>query len=232
MSDDLDILIVIPAYNEEIAIRKTLEELIDVRKSWSFSHRILVINDGSTDGTASVAESLDIEVINLQGNIGIAQVFQLACSFAKALNAKCLLILDADNQHPVQSIPNLFDACDENTYVIGSRDFDYYPISKVRRNAIKILNVLIYLKTKTKVVDSTSGFRVIGKNVLLEIDEIQLLDNYLEDTILTLFIVSKSGYCVREVNVLMQNRKDGKPSTEGVGLVLKFLSIFTLIAFS
>lgn len=228
---DVDLLIVIPAYNEELAIEKTISNLKFHTEYWEFTYRIVVIDDGSKDTTAAVAKSNGVEVIRLAQNTGISNVFILASQVAVGINAQRLLIIDADNQHPAEAIKDLYALSDENSLVIGSRNFQNYEMSQVRRWAIRTLNCLTYLKTNLEISDSTSGFRIIGLNPLRYILEVGELDNYLEDTVLIVCLVARAGYKIKEINVNMVPRTLGAPSVQGFTLALKFLSIFLLIVF-
>jgi glycosyltransferase involved in cell wall biosynthesis len=213
---DLELLIIIPAFNEKDSILKTYKEVsLEIRKL-RVNTKIIVINDGSIDATQKVLSENQIDHINLAANIGIAQVFILAVQMATTLNAEKLLIVDADGQHSASEIHKLLFSLEDN-------DFEKYKMGYFRRQASKTLKRVLYMKTGKIFNDPTSGFRVLRETCFPDIISAAPFLNFLEDTVYTYYILGMSTKRFVEVPVDMNIRETGEPSTTGAKLILQFL---------
>lgn len=168
----LKALIVIPAYNEEDSLPKTLESL----EPLGDDYEVVVINDGSRDRTAQVARkfaeqsSLKIHVVSLPKNRGIGAAVQTGYLFAVQRGGYDYAIqFDADGQHDAEGIPSLIRACEEQKLdlCVGSRFLeggkDNFRSTFSRRLGIRFLAKLISMLSGVKVTDPTSGFRCAGR---------------------------------------------------------------------
>lgn len=164
-------LIVIPAFNEEEALPKTLSRL----RTLPSGYEVLIVNDGSRDRTGVVAESmardcgLPIHVAHLPINCGIGVAVQTGYRFASNDGGyRYVLQFDADGQHDSAYIQALVDRCDRDglDLCVGSRFLENFgPGSRstfARRLGIRFFAGLISALTGTKVTDPTSGFRCLG----------------------------------------------------------------------
>ena len=95
------IIAAIPAYNEEKTIAKV------VVRAMEHVDEVVVIDDGSTDDTAIIAEHLGARVVRHDGNLGYGAAIRSCFSVARDLNSDALVILDADGQHSADDIPKL-----------------------------------------------------------------------------------------------------------------------------
>jgi len=222
---NMDCLIVIPAFNEELNISEVLLEIKKHQSSWKFSSQILVINDGSSDMTSNKAREEHVFVLDLVSNIGIASVLHLACEIACIIDTKKLLLLDGDGQHPAKDIPLLYEACEANTIVIGTRDFSKYEQSIIRAGAIKLINNMVKMRHGIPARDVTSGFRVFSKEAYQFLAKTKGFSNFLEDTILNTIKLHNRKFGIVQVDVIMHNRAGGAPSTAGIKLVFKYISV-------
>jgi glycosyltransferase involved in cell wall biosynthesis len=157
------ILAAIPAYNEETAIGSV------VLRTKNHVDHVLVIDDGSVDKTAKIAELAGAEVIRHERNMGKGMALRHAFLRARETGAEILVCLDADGQHNPDEIPRLLAPIRNGgaDMVIGSRFLDIESdIPRYRRAGQKVLTSLTNSISATKVTDSQSGFRAFSKKAI------------------------------------------------------------------
>lgn len=164
----MDIVIGLPAYNEEKNIAAIILKLKEISKN------IIVCNDGSSDLTAQIAESVGAIVINHTKNLGYGASIRSIFLKAKEMNADMLVTFDADGQHRVEDIQRVIEPVIKNNadIVIGSRFLkqeDSEEVPEYRKIGIKVITKLTNVSIKEKLTDSQSGFRVYNKKTLNEI---------------------------------------------------------------
>ena len=162
------IIIGMPAYNEAKYIGTLV---VQVRQ---FADEVVVVDDGSTDHTARVADLAGASVIRHMVNKGYGSAIQSIFTEAKNRNADILVILDADSQHNPDEIPSLIKAITEGSdVVIGSREAQRKTIAPYRRFGQRILSKLTSIASREKLSDTESGFRAYSKKAiaLLELKE-------------------------------------------------------------
>ena len=164
---DMEIVIGLPAYNEEKNIAKVIVQLKKISKN------IIVCNDGSTDFTGQIAENLGVMVINHTKNLGYGASIRSLFTKAKEIDADILVTFDADGQHLVADIPKIIKEIENDNadIVIGSRFYEGKSknVPKYREIGIKTITKVTNLSLDTKITDSQSGFRAYNKKVLKEI---------------------------------------------------------------
>ena len=195
-----NILIAIPAFNEE----NTLSSLIkSIPKSLYKVKKIetLLINDGSTDNTKSVAiENKINHIVNFKINKGLAYVFNETLNFAKKNNSDILVFLDADNQYPPHFINDLIKPIIDDDYdiVIGDRNVQgIVHFSKIKKLVHKIGTNLINNFLNFKVSDPPSGFRAYSKRA---IKNLNILSNFTY-TIESLFHANYLKLAITEIKI-------------------------------
>ena len=157
------ILAAIPAYNEEVAIGSV------VLRAKKYADTVLVIDDGSSDATAKIAELAGALVIRHELNMGKGIAIRDAFVKAREMNADILVLLDADGQHNPDEIPVLLAPIQAGAadMVIGSRFLDVKSeIPTYRRAGQQVLTYLTNSVSKSKVTDSQSGFRAFSKKAI------------------------------------------------------------------
>lgn len=163
----MNIVIGIPAYNEEKNIGRII---VDLKKKFD---NIIVCNDGSADSTSEIAQSLGVIVINHSKNLGYGAAIRSIFLKAKELGADALVTFDADGQHIIDDINKVLEPVAESKadIVIGSRFLDgkNKQIPEYRKIGIKALTKIANVSMSEKLTDSQSGFRAYSKKVLLEI---------------------------------------------------------------
>ena len=209
------IIFVIPAYNEEKSILKTVETIINYNKKNKTKLDYIVINDGSKDNTKKVLEENKLKHINLIVNLGIGGAVQTGYKYAYDNNYDIAIQYDGDGQHDVNFVDRLVNPIiDEKVnMVIGSRfinkNHDGFKSTFLRRVGITIISFFIKLKTGEKIYDVTSGFRAIDRNVMK-----LFCNNYpveYPEPISAVDIIN-AGFKYKEVPVLMKEREKGKSS--------------------
>ena len=160
-------LIIIPAYNEEQALPLFIAEL----KQTQIAADILVINDGSTDQTASAAESAGAWVLNLPLNLGIGGAMQTGFRAAYELGYDIAVQMDGDGQHPVAGLENILAPVRDGHFdmVIGSRFLEQkagFKSTFTRRLGIQFFCALLRLLTGLPITDPTSGYRAVNRKLI------------------------------------------------------------------
>jgi glycosyltransferase involved in cell wall biosynthesis len=204
----VDILVIIPAYNEEAAIKDTVTNLI---KTCPYDY--IVINDGSTDRTLDILKENKFHYLDLPVNLGIGGAMQTGYRYALQKGYQYAIQLDADGQHNPKDLENLVSEIKNSSYdmVIGSRFVQKtdYKGSFFRRMGILYFYYLLYMIAGIKITDPTSGYRIVNRKVMREFANYYPVD-YPEVEVLAK--LAKKGYKIKEIKVDMNARQGGKSS--------------------
>lgn len=207
--DASDVLVVIPAFNEESNIASVVTE---VRRE---GFAALVVDDGSTDRTAEVAELAGAVVLHLPVNLGVGGALRCAFRFAVVNGFVTVVQCDADGQHDPREISRLLRtmADSQADLVVGSRFTEGRPhdVGFGRRLAMSRLAHRASRETGAHITDATSGFRAIGGS-LLGAFAASYPSEYLSDTVEALARAGRGGHKVVEVGVRMRPRASGLSS--------------------
>lgn len=206
------VLIVIPAFNEENNIMKVIRDIRETVHGADYD--ILVVNDCSRDNTSATARQADgVKVVDLPVNLGIGGAVQTGFKYAHANGYQYMVQIDGDGQHLPKEVEKLVDAMNRSgcDMVIGSRflDIKSFRTTWTRRLGIKVFYVLFRMLIKTKVTDSTSGFRIYNRK------SIELLSRYYPDDYPepdAIIVLKKYGLSISEVGVEMKEREHGSSS--------------------
>ena len=165
--------IIVPVYNEEIGIEKTLRDIKNALGPSLLEYEILVINDGSTDKTYE-------RVLNYKASLkheGEDKIKLLGHSFKKGYGAAIktgisnslsgnILIIDGDGTYPADSIPALIKEIGNADMIVGARICKHVEIPVTHRLAKWLLNALANYLTNCKIADLNSGLRIMNKNIV------------------------------------------------------------------
>lgn len=157
------VIAVIPAYNEELAVGSV------VLRTKQFVNHVIVLDDGSKDLTASIAEHAGAEVIRLSKNHGKSYAVLRGFDRARQLNADIVVMIDGDGQHHPEEIPSLIAPILKGVadLVIGSRFLDNgNKIPFYRKIGQKTLDRFTKMASSCDIVDSQSGFRALSSQAL------------------------------------------------------------------
>jgi glycosyltransferase involved in cell wall biosynthesis len=230
-----DTLVFLPAWNEEENLSAVLDE---VRRELPQAD-VLVVDDGSTDGTAEVARKHGAEVVSFGANRGLPAGIAAGYGYAVEHGYSFCVRVDADGQHPVDELARLLervrsDTCD---VAVGSRfasgdgfaPYRYTP-SAPRRLGTALLRRLMGVALRRPFFDATSGMyaanakamRVLARPYTSEAPEVQAL-----------LRLDEAGLRVDEVPVDMRPRASGESKLRGKRAVLVVLTVAgTLLAFA
>ncbi|SFN21383.1 hypothetical protein SAMN05421738_108105 [Algoriella xinjiangensis] len=161
--DKLKICVLIPTYNNH----KTLERVID--GVLLYTDNVIVINDGSTDTTATILEKYtSISVLTIEKNKGKGNALQIGFRDAISKGYEYAITIDSDGQHFPHDIPDFVTKLEENQLVllIGSRQMEQDGIPKKSSFGNKFSNFWFWFETGIKLEDTQSGFRLYPLNYL------------------------------------------------------------------
>lgn len=233
MKNKMKVLIIVPAYNEELNIVNTINKITKYKKKSKYDINYVVINDGSKDNTYEVCLKNKFNTINLIHNLGIGGAVQTGYLYALYNNYDVAIQFDGDGQHDENYIDNMVDKItDGYDFVIGSRfisDLSKFKSSSTRRLGIKIISLLIKICTGKKVYDPTSGFRAANKDVI-KIFASQYPTEYPEPESTTWLI--NAGYKVEEIPVMMHEREYGTSSIKPLKSIYYMFSVSLSIIIS
>lgn len=218
----MPIVVIIPAYNEEGAIGGLIEEV----KQHVPTLDVIVINDGSTDGTARVARERGVKVLDIPCNLGVGGAVQTGFRYAYDQGYQYVIRIDGDGQHPPAEIPKLIAVMQgkEADLVIGSRfkGGTAFVSNLVRYLGVKALALFLSLICKSRVTDPTSGFWMVNRKLLFYFAH-DYPTEYPEPEAIAL--LRRQGFSFREVPVKFRSRAIGLSSIGSWGTVYYMLKV-------
>ncbi len=160
-----EVLIIIPAFNEEANIETVVDELIRDYPQYDY----IVVNDGSTDHTKEICRRRGYHLLDLSVNLGLAGCFQAGMKYAHERNYVCAIQFDGDGQHRPEYIGAMKKKIDEGyDIVIGSRFLDEKKGLSLRMLGSHLITAAIWLTTGVHVADPTSGMRMFNREMIRE----------------------------------------------------------------
>lgn len=206
---DLKKLIIIPAFNEEANIEKTVESIL--RDSVGFDY--VIINDCSRDNTRKICEDKGYNVVNLPINLGIGGAVQTGYKYAVRNGYDMAVQVDGDGQHDPKFLEEMAEYLEKHNLdmVIGSRFIEKqgFQSSGLRRIGIRFFTGLIKILTGKTITDPTSGLRMIGRNVLAIFAEDYPKDYPEPESVVAIL---RRKMKVEEIPVVMYEREGGVSS--------------------
>lgn len=159
-------LIIVPAYNEEDNIKNTIQNLRLLH-----DYDFVIVNDCSLDCTLSITREQGAIFLNLANNLGIGGAVQTGYIYAEEHGYDIAVQVDADGQHDLGYLDALIKPIEEGkaNICIGSRFItkEGFQSTTIRRLGIGFLSNLIRLVTGHRILDVTSGFRAVDRNMIL-----------------------------------------------------------------
>jgi hypothetical protein len=171
LSERREILIIIPAYNEEGGICGVLRKVS--REILGYEVKTVVVDDGSADATEAIAREEGFPVVSHVVNRGQGDALRTGFAIARAERADIVINLDADGQYKPEEIERLVQPIieDEADFVLGSRFMGFYEeAGSLRHVGVVFFSKMISLLTGTKISDCTNGFRAIRVSELHKLD--------------------------------------------------------------
>ncbi len=219
------VLVIIPAFNEEANIEGVVEELVQKYPELDY----VVVNDGSTDGTAKICKSHGYQILDLPVNLGLAGCFQAGMKYAWYKGYTCAVQFDGDGQHRPEYILSMKQKMAEGyDMVIGSRFVDQSKDFSIRMIGSRLLSGAIWLTTGVRVADPTSGMRMFNRRM---IREFALNLNYGPEPDTVSYLL-KQGAKIAEIPVIIDQRLGGesylKPAIAAKYMLRMLLSILLI----
>jgi dolichol-phosphate mannosyltransferase len=212
-----DSIVIIPTYNEKENIEKIIRAVFSLEKAF----HILVIDDGSPDGTASIVKRLmstdfpgELHLIERSGKLGLGTAYIAGFKWALQQNYGYIFEMDADFSHDPKDLPRLYSACADEGYdlAIGSRyvsgvNVVNWPMGRVLMSYFA--SKYVKLITGLKIHDTTAGFKCYKRRVLntINLDEIRFKGYAFQ--IEMKYTTHKCGFKIKEVPVVFVNRVEG-----------------------
>ena len=201
------VAVIIPAYNETENLPDTLARLPRDRVP---NLKVIVVDDGSIDATARVAQEHGADVvISHARNRGLGAALRTGLAAANELDARAAVYVDADGEYPPEQIPDLLGPIlqGEADYVLGSR----YLGQREGQRAVRLLGNLFFtgllcLSTGRRITDGQTGFRAFSRRAL---ECAEIIHDYNYAQVLTLDLLKK-GMRMREVPISYSRRTRGK----------------------
>lgn len=226
-----DVLVAIPAYNEASSIGEVIGS---VRSN---ADAVLVVDDGSTDDTAAVAEEAGAEVVQHESNEGYGAALKTAFTEAHERGVEHLVTLDGDGQHEPDDIGRLIEHQQEEgaEVVIGSRFTDdaNADIPLYRRFGLLVVNLLTnfslgVVKSESRVGDTQSGFRAYDEKAIETLARDSTLGNHMSISTDILYHAQQCNYDIEEVETVIDYDVDEgsnhNPLAHGYVLMMNLLN--------
>lgn len=220
------VLVIVPAWNEEENVGHTVAEILAADDLYD----VVVVDDGSTDGTVEVAKAAGATVLPLPFNLGVGGAMKTGYTYAQRHGYTRAIQVDADGQHNPANIAEVLSGLENADISIGARfaEVGDYAVRGPRRWAMLFLASVVSKVAGTKLTDVTSGFRAANARAIAQYVRYYPAE-YLGDTIDSLVAGSHAGLTVTQVPVAMRPRAYGRPSQGALGsTIYLFRSVFAL----
>ena len=220
----MKVLIIIPAYNEELNIEKTVN---DVKNNKKYDY--VVINDCSKDNTKKVCEKNEINMISLPVNYGLTSGIQIGMKYAHENDYDIAIQFDGDGQHQAKYLKDLVEKIEKDNcdIAIGSRFEKKKKPHSMRMLGSNIIQFAIKLVTGKRITDPTSGMRAYNKKAIKEF----ITNTSLTPEPDTIVYMIKKGFTVQEVQVEMKEREFGESYLNAFKSIEYMLSMMFSIIF-
>ncbi len=203
------VAVIVPSYNEAENLPSTLAA---IPRDATPGMKVIVVDDGSTDGTADVALRQGADyVISHPRNHGLGAALRTGLAVAIGLNARAAVYLDADGEYPPSQIPDLLNPIEdgEADYVLGSRYMGARGIRR-RQSALRLVGNIVFTgllcaAAGHRITDGQTGFRAFSRRAL---ECAEIIHDYNYAQVLTLDLLKK-GMRMREVPISYRLRTNG-----------------------
>jgi dolichol-phosphate mannosyltransferase len=214
-------LVIIPTYNEIENIEKIISKVMHLEPQFE----ILIVDDGSPDGTAEVVKSMQeklnghLHLLERKGKLGLGTAYIAGFNWALEKGFEYIFEMDADFSHNPDDLVHLYNACLSGAdMAIGSRyvsgvNVVNWPMGRVLISYFA--SVYVRLITRMKIKDSTAGFKCYRRKVLetINLDKIRFKGYAFQ--IEMKFTAWKHGFELKEVPIIFTDRKDGQSKMSG-----------------
>ena len=212
-----------PAYNEARSIANV------IRGCESYVDKVVVVDDGSIDATAQIAEALNAYVVRHPINMGYGAALRSCFEQARRLGADRMVIIDSDGQHDSEDIPKLLEPLSRGyDLVIGSR-FITKKAEKMpfyRKVGMKVLDAITNFINEIEISDSQCGFRAYSRHA---IEAIQIREDGMSAGSEILLQIKENNLRVKEVDICcnydLENTSKQDPVTHGLNVIVYLMGV-------
>ena len=205
--EEKPLAVIIPAHNEAGNLPSTLSR---IPRGQLHNVAVIVVDDGSTDGSAEIARQHGADVVvSHPRNLGLGAALRTGLDAAKGMDARAAVYVDADGEYPPEQIPDLMAPIEsgEADYVLGSRFLgtrERQPFSRMIAN--RVFTGLLCLATGRRITDGQTGFRAFSRRAL---ECAEIIHDYNYAQVLTLDLLKK-GMRMREIPISYRFRTKGR----------------------
>jgi len=214
--------VIIPARNEENSVAGVIREIQAADPDFV----VVVVDDGSTDRTAQVAEATGAIVLKLPYNLGIGGAVQTGYQYARENDFDIAVQVDGDGQHDPSEIARLLEPILDGRadMVVGTRfaEGGGYRGTRMRRVGIHLFAAIVSLIVRQRVTDTTSGFRAVNRRAI-RLFALYYPHDYPE--VEATVVLSRHGLKMVEVPVQMRIRETGNSSITAVRSVYYMVKV-------
>lgn len=201
---NIEISIIIPAYNEEKNIDRFLKELFSVLKNIAQPYEVLVVDDGSSDSTVQRAQNFNVRVIRHEKNLGYGRSVK---DGIRAANGDIILIMDGDGTYEVARTHEMLRLIQTANMVVGKRIFSKKSANHFKNVTRRFFAYQVSYYSGIKVEDLNSGMKAFRKNEIMEIID-KLPDGFsLTSTMTVLYLIT--GKKIVYTPVVYDHRETG-----------------------
>ncbi len=233
-------VVIIPTYNEKENVENIIRAVFGLESDFS----VLIIDDGSPDGTADIVKSLQKEfpdklfIVEREGKLGLGTAYIRGFKWALEHDYQFVFEMDADFSHDPNDLVRLYQACKDGAdLAIGSRYINgvnvvNWPMGRVLMSYFA--SVYVRIITRMKIMDATAGFKCYRRKVLetIQLDKVKFRGYAFQ--IELKFRAWKRGFNIVEVPIIFRDRTQGKSKMSGdifqeaiFGVIkLRLMSIF------
>lgn len=192
------ISIVIPAYNEESGIRRSLDRIIE--KKYHESFEVIYVDDGSTDATFDIISQYPVKCYRHNINKGYGAALKTGIRKAKG---KKVVILDSDGQHDPQYIDQLLAMLPDYDMVIGERTDDSFQVKR-RQKGKRLIRMVGEMLVEQPLPDYNSGFRGFDRKLITEM--LHIMPNGFSFSTTSTLAFLKEGYTIGTFPIVVEER--------------------------
>ena len=228
-----ELLIIMPAYNEEKNIGKVLEQL-EQAGICEYAD-VLVMNDASSDATNWLVKARGYTLVTHVFNLGYGSALQLGYKYAIRRKYRYVIQMDADGQHDVCNIPVLYAKLKEQDADLGLgsrflKGSEAYPTTHTKKFAYRLFRWMIRVIAGKKISDPTTGLQGLNRKAVLYYSKYKHFDDKYPDANMIVQMLLL-GFEIEEVPAVMHPRDNGVSMHHGLKPIMyMFRMVFSILA--
>lgn len=216
MISNKDFWVIVPAHNEADSIGSVLD---NIKK---YANNIIVVDDGSTDSTAEIAEKSGAICLKHMINLGKGAAVKTGCDFAVEKGAEYLILIDADAQHDPKEIPNFLAALENNDIVLGYRKLNKN-MPFIFRFGNSFINSVTSFLYRISIKDSQCGYRAMTSSAYQKL-RWDADDYFMESEMISKLRKTKLRYAQLPIQTVYADKYKGTTIFDGIKIVFKLIS--------